>query len=96
MLHTYLDLSTSHVTERTEQQLPQAAAGFRIGWPALTIAPYAHGYFITVPDPLPGTDLSALPEDLAQVLAYARGLGAAVVRLDADGETTDQLPTYDW
>lgn len=86
----YLDLATGHVSESTMDWLNKAPCVS----PAMTIAPYEYGAFVSVPDaPLEHADL---PEDLRDVLSFARDNGCVVVRLDADGDAVDGLPWFDW
>lgn len=37
-----------------------------------------------------------MPNDLAEVLAFAHGRGCQVVRFDSDGATYDELPSFNW
>jgi hypothetical protein len=105
-LFGYLDLSTAHLTPGTRERLNfygddpgRSVDGLRLrlansGWPAMSIAPYEHGWFVTVPDKKE-QDLSGLPEDLAAVMHYAQVAGAYVVRFDSDGHTVDDLSVYE-
>jgi hypothetical protein len=106
VLFGYLDLSTAHLTPGTRERLNfygddpgRSVDGLRLrlansGWPAMSIAPYEHGWFVTVPDKKE-QDLSGLPEDLAAVMHYAQVAGAYVVRFDSDGHTVDDLSVYE-
>lgn len=99
MIHTYLDLSTAHITKDTADALDMVGNdGIVLGWPAMTIAPYEYGTFVTVPPLMPDDPgyHDRLPPDLRLVLDHARALGAYVVRFDADGDTVAELPTHDW
>lgn len=94
MMYIYLDLSTGHLTDETRETLGRltAADRFYCGWPAMTVAQYDYGFFITVPDAMTEPDqMLALPDDLCNVLQFAAQLGAAVVRLDADGPALSGL-----
>lgn len=100
-IHTYLDLSTGHVSHATMKWIEIAGLGFAAdteGWPPMTIATYEHGCFITVPDleRLDAGNMETLPRDLANVLIYAFAHGARLVRLDSDGDRIETLPYYDW
>ena len=87
-LNSYFDLSTAHLTRTTMNLLDSGAHGF-----LFTVAPYDFGVFVGVPDEL---DLATTPKDLLQVMRYAKMLGCAVIRFDADGDTHDELPAFDW
>lgn len=97
-MHNYIDLSTGHLTVATRSMLDRFDASDRmaVGWPAMTIAGYEYGWFISVPAfdlPDIAEQCKALPKDLSDVLSYAYRHGAQLVRFDADGWTYD-LPTY--
>lgn len=98
MIAKYLDLSTCYLRKETMSTLSSAPHGLnqRLGWPAMTIAPYWRGAFVTVPSEMTDDQLNALPSDLEEVLSYARLQDAALVRFDADGDDHLDLPTYDW
>lgn len=90
---SYLDLSTGHLTKETMDNLSYDTG--RHGWPAMSIASYAYGAFVTVPD-FKEADCSNLPDDLRAVLRHAYDEGCELVRFDADGEERDDLPTFEW
>jgi hypothetical protein len=96
MILQYLDVSTSHVTRDTMQLLSWGT--LPLGMPAMTVASYEYGAFVSVPEELAlaSPEGQALPADLLEVLQAARTLGCDVVRLDADGAQMDALPTYLW
>lgn len=95
MIHSYLDVSTEHITRGTMAKL-ESGSSHLYGWPAMSIANYEYGCFVTVPLDTEPEQWEALPPDLAKVLDYARKLGAILVRFDAEGEPAHKLPTYDW
>jgi hypothetical protein len=104
-IHTYVDISTGHVSRATMELLSSAGAidnpCREHGWPAMTIAPYEYGVFITVPnldDPecCSQQQRNALPLELELILTYALRHGAQVVRLDADGDVIEGLQLFDW
>lgn len=84
-IYTCLDLSTCHVRKETMDPVCRTHL----------LADYEYGAIYYVPSSELGLDPDT-PQDLAVVLGYAMGKGCALVRLDADGETLDDLPTYDW
>ena len=103
MIHSYLDLSTEHITQETLQRLSGLNRD-RKGWPTMTIADYDNGCFVTVPPSDTNehggktefTTWEHMPEDLVKVLRYAAKSGAILVRFAGDGDSTDDLPTYIW
>lgn len=95
----YLDLSTGNLRQSTVELLGTVAprSSMELGWPAMTIANYEEGAFISVPPEISAEEAAALPPDLVQVLTYAREHNAVVVRIDCDGgDSNADLPTYDW
>lgn len=100
-IKTYLDLSTAHLRQATVDQLQavgdhkrhDSPGGQPINWPAMSVASYEYGVFISVPDL--GEDLSQMPTDLEQVLCYAQRIGLHLIRFDRDGLFDPELPTYD-
>jgi hypothetical protein len=101
MLFTYLDLSTGHLSRVTMDALERIDADHNVrsgnyGWPAMTVAAYEHGCFVTVPTDAEQEQWDALPTDLLSAITHARKLGAAVIRFDSDGETIDGLLVHDW
>jgi hypothetical protein len=101
MILQYLDLSTGHVKQETMHTLQKLATPywFDSSWPAMTIAGYDCGVFVTVP-PLNEPDVAKqaenLPPELANVLWGAFRVGAALIRFDADGEIDPTLPYFEW
>lgn len=107
-----LDMSTSHITyaaseligewARQERDIALSASPVRCG-------DHQYGWFIAVPklDPdgpeVTDEELRELDlhkalghESIADIWAYARKRGCAYILLDSDGETYDDLPTYEW
>lgn len=99
MILQYLDLSTGHLTQATMRKLEDIRWPIDpppdLGWPAMTIASYEHGAFVTVPD-MPNVDFLDMPHDLANVLWAAHRAGATLVRFDADGSVDPTLPYKEW
>lgn len=87
---SYLDLSTCHVSEETMHSLDVAACS------GLTIAPYEYGAFVSVPSESSDIDDMDCPNDLKQVLRYARSEGCDVVRFDQAAGILADLPYFDW
>lgn len=86
----YLDLSTSHLTQTTVQELDSGT------FSGITVANYEYGVFVSVPGASGDIDELTAPEDLKRVLRFAREAGCDVVRFDADGDTEAELPRFDW
>ena len=92
-----LELSTKHLSQRTKDQLidydfanVQAHSGDVCPFHA---AAHCHGWMFWVPDE---SDLQDMyPNDLLQVLLYAKRLGCEWVNFDHDTEILAELPVYD-
>jgi hypothetical protein len=89
---TYLDLSTAHVTEAEMRAIDGSCDRLPVS------ALYAYGAWLYVPEPDEEDDASRAIEypNVNAILLRARALGAAAVRLDADGDRTSALPTFEW
>jgi hypothetical protein len=90
-----LCLSTAHISEKTANKLDST---FHQGLRPLEISLWHHrefGYFMPA---YPGAepDSHDLPEDLMACLKLAHMNGCEFLRLDSDGPTVEELPTYDW
>ncbi|MPQ56265.1 hypothetical protein [Duganella sp. FT27W] len=98
MIYTYLDLSTGHLSQKTKELLDEAADRQMAQWPAMTIAKYSYGYFVTVPD-LGQQDVrdqaTWLRADLRACLQYAHKQGIHMLRFDAEGDQVDGLEVFD-
>jgi hypothetical protein len=100
-MYQYIDLASCHLTEATLTELANSSPDSRanLSWPAMSVAPYEHGIFFTVPameENYIHQQMRNLPQDLADVLRYAYSLGAQVVRLESDGEQAEELTYYEW
>lgn len=85
-------LSTAHVSEKTRDMLdfdnPQ--------W-VHHCAKYEFGWFIAVPtEEAEGCFEQKPSDDLAALFGWARKHGFGWLRLDSDGATVAELPTFDW
>ncbi len=104
MIVTCLELSTSHLDKDTMRRLETSTSQERLasGWPAMSVANYEYGVFLTVPDLANAwvvTQLGVLGEqypNLADALTLAQSLGVTLIRFDADAPTNDNLSTFDW
>jgi hypothetical protein len=80
-------LSTAHVTHETRVRLDNENFDGLVAYDKAEF-----GWWIAiVEDEL---DPTQLPDDLRQVLIYAKKFGCAWVMLDCDADTIDDLPTY--
>ncbi|OHX14147.1 hypothetical protein BI347_11985 [Chromobacterium sphagni] len=88
-------LSTSHIRQQTNAWL-QINVG---GWVELEYAEYSHGFFIALgeTDSDPAEQFPDHP-DLQRIASWVKANypAATWVRLDADGDEIDALPSYDW
>ncbi len=92
-----LDISTGHISAKTNSLLGQVAG--TNDW-RFTVAEYEYGYFIVVPnfakDDQEYEYFEDVPEDLKNLLNFARDRNCLVLRLDADGEIYEELPYFEW
>lgn len=102
MIITAMELSTANLTRSTMGMLDSILQENRADklcewdWPAMTIAPYDFGCFVTVPAQYQINPSAEVPEDLHNILTYASRLGVNLIRFDKDAEADENLPTYDW
>lgn len=90
-----LDLSTSHITRDTAEAIELHIK--RHQRMELIVYPKGEdGWIVYVPPVEVYEELSRLPEDLKNVIAYARWLGCDWVMFDRDGNFVDGLPTWSW
>ncbi len=84
-----LTLSTAHISKETADKL-----GDQNSISLWIYDKVGYGWFIYIPDE---HDLSTdIPDDLLIVVQFAKQMDIGIVCLDCDGNTLDQLPTYDW
>lgn len=83
-----LCLSTSHIQPSTAKLLDSGAT-------LMTVWKSNHGYFIPLYAVQESIDID-LPQDLLNCMKVAHAEGCDFLRLDRDGEQTDELPKYDW
>lgn len=100
MIVACLDLSTAHLERGTMRMLTELNADQRMGngWPAMTVANYQHGVFVSVPERTAETkeQLENVPPDLGFVLGHAQNYGIALLRFDSDGDELPDLDVYHW
>ncbi len=100
MKKSYLDLSTAHLSRDTRNLLDRYDGVNNwqaLGWPAITLASYEYGWFVTVPPvelPDVAYQMESMPADLRCCLLEASVQGCDLVRFDADGHIDGDLPYY--
>jgi hypothetical protein len=104
MIYTYLDLSTGHLSVETRSlldglaELPPSYGTLANAWPAMTIAAYTYGYFVTVPA-LNIVEVrqqaEILPADLRACLEHAHTQGIHLLRFDEGGDALHCLEVFD-
>ena len=87
MIQQILDISTAHVLQSTAEWINNTPGD-------LILYPKGeYGWFIY-------TQSEELPEDtpveLVEAIEYAKSIGCDWLVLDRDGETIDNLPSFDW
>lgn len=95
----FIDVSTGHITEKDDELLDidceaklPAAIVFRKDY---------HGYFVHVPhgdveEFEQGLRRTGYSEEFIRLIQLARSEGASLLCLDADGSSSDKLPSFDW
>jgi hypothetical protein len=84
----FIEMSTGNLTEETRALLELTPPAH---WPVPGMAG-EYGWFVSAPEQNPG---GAVPDDLWQVLCYARERGVYYVLFDRDAEPDPNLPYYD-
>lgn len=89
--HKMIVLSSAHVTENTARAMSANEAAF------IYYEKGDYGWFLPVMDAdyIRVTRESGF-EDVGIILEYAAAQGCTWVMLDADADTCDDLPSYDW
>lgn len=85
MITTMFTLSTAHLT-------PDTCNRWLHGCSFAAFPKGDYGWFVYVPDDLPGD----IPSDLAECIALARGQNCDWLMFDRDADTLGILPVYDW
>lgn len=89
--HTFMVLSTNHVSADTAKYLDENDHN---DWP-VTGGPFSiYGWFMYAHD-ADEEDLD-IPADLRAIFDYVRSCGHTHVLLDCDGDILADLPTYEW
>lgn len=88
-----LVLSTGHITKETNSLLTIIDMS---EWPC-SGGPYGdYGWFLYAHDENCDEGDQKIPDDLWAVMQFARKEGCNYILLDRDGDTTEELPIYDW
>lgn len=94
-----LDLSTGHVSFPSRDWL-DAQSAISLAYrkeedepPIATIAGFGYGWFLTA-NPTEGA-AEQMPADIQKILEYARTQNCDYVVLDRDGDTVDDLPSFE-
>lgn len=88
-----LTVSSAHIKEETAQFLNDETRDELIVYPKLV-----YGWFILAN---PGTEdfeaeLTRIPEELANLIRFAKENGCDWLCLDCDGDKVEGLPIFDW
>jgi hypothetical protein len=92
-----MTLSSNHIKEKTLFWMDNPPLDDDLESYGLIIATYGTGAFVRVP--LSGMFINSLlhlPEDLREILLFARRNHCDFIYLDADEDTIQDLPSYDW
>lgn len=85
-----LTLSTAHISEDVATALTFEPHTNKMGLSVYSLSEY--GWLIYIPD----YETNNVPECLKKCLEFAKNNGCDWLRLDCDGETVDELETFDW
>jgi hypothetical protein len=83
----FLDLSTGHLTLKTREQLQSNTLQCTVTYQA---DPYGWWVYVTTDDGI----LAGFPQDLADVILFARKHGCAWIKLDREALELEGLPWY--
>lgn len=91
MLGTFIELSTSHVTQETMELIEQNEVD-------CTTWTNEFGAFIStyVFGSDEGAEVENMPDDLRQIIDYALSKNASYILLNWQVEPNDELPVCDW
>lgn len=94
---TVLDISTAHITAETADALGQDMKPGRLWNTVNYLHWHEYGWIIYIGD---DDDIAYLSEsgfsDLAACMRLAKEAGCQYLKLDCDGTTVEELPTYVW
>lgn len=90
LIDKMMTLSTAHISEETAHLLDDERAATK--WGLIVYNKSVYGWFLN----LGFDELFNIPMDLLKCINYALDHGCSWLCLDRDGDTTLELPTYDW
>ena len=94
-----LDISTSHVSEKTAQLLEEMGIDAELVGDRPRLITHRkgdYGWLVYVPSEHSGETDPGFPSDLRACMEHARSLECDWIMFDRDGVTIDALPTYEW
>ena len=97
-MHTNLDVSTGHLTEKDNDLLTEAGEG-ESGNPIVAYI-YEYGYFVFVPEKDEGLNQHAetygYSKTFTKTMTRARELKCKYIQFDSVGVQYDDLEVFDW
>jgi hypothetical protein len=94
-----LVLSTSHLTEKTAKALEEAAEELppfcTINWAPTFTRDEGYVWYVGEENPVVAAG-NSYPEEFAALFSLAMENGCNWLMFDRDGDTVDNLPTYEW
>ena len=94
-MQNLLTISTAHITEQTASLLDADPEQNCLGLCVYSKANY--GWFIMgIQNINQFTNCDELPEDLMNVILFAKDMNADILSIDCDGEILPYLKTYNW
>lgn len=92
-----LVLSTAHLSEQTcLAYLPDCRPGKVLEEPIIAFEKGEYGWFVHVSEAPADSEGPDVPLELRSAIHVARREGCQWIMFDRDGDTIDELPTYEW
>lgn len=89
----FVVISTAHVSEATAKRLDNTSPK---EWPCVG-GPYGeYGWFLYAHDENAGVGPDAIPDELFDVMSWARRQGFDYILFDYDADQVAELPAFDW
>ena len=89
----FVVISTAHVSEITANRLNNTPA---TEWPCLGGSYGEYGWFLYAHDENAGFWPDTIPDELFDVMIWARGRGFDYILFDCDADQVEELPAFDW
>ncbi len=90
---TFIVMSTAHLTEQTARHLDTTSVK---DWPCIG-GPYGqYGWFVYAHEENCGAGPEPIPDDLFNVMTWARKQGVEYILFDCDAAVLDDLPSHHW